>query len=227
MLRLCRSTNRRSARKSSWRLRVWSGIGFVAFHMYGNLKIFAGAAYFNAYSEGLREIGSPIFGHTHLLWVMRLVLVGSVLLHVWAAVSLVRKARAARSTRYEVTRTIQADYAAKTIRLGGIVLLLFVIYHLMHFTWGTPGIHNDFIHGDPYHNVVAGFQFLPATIFYLVAVTALGFHLYHGTWSMVQTLGFLNQQYDRPVRMLGLLLALVIAIGFAAVPVAILVGVIP
>lgn len=202
------------------------GIGFVFFHMYGNLKIFLGAAYFNEYAEGLRELGAPIFGHTHILWVLRIVLLASVVLHVWAAVSLYRQAKKARSTNYAVKRTVAANYASKTIRWGGLVIFLFVIFHLMHFTWGTPGIHPDFVYGDPYHNVIVGFQFWPATLFYLLAVVALGFHLYHGTWSMIQTLGFLSSRYDTAVRFFALALAIIIAGGFSLVPLAVMFGIV-
>lgn len=202
------------------------GIGFIFFHMYGNLKIFYGAAYFNAYAEGLRELGAPIFSHTHLLWLLRIVLIVSVVLHVWAAVSLYQQARKARSTNYTVKRTVAANYAAKTIRWGGLVLFFFIIFHLMHFTWGTPGVARDFIPGDPYHNVVAGFQSIPTTLFYLLAVLALGLHLYHGTWSMIQTLGFLSSRYDTPVRLFGLALAIIIAGGLALVPLAVMFGIV-
>lgn len=202
------------------------GIGFIVFHMYGNLKIFGGPVYFNEYAEGLREIGHPIFGHTHLLWIGRIVLLGAVLLHVWAAVSLYRQARSARSTSYKMKRTVAANYAARTIRFGGIVIFFFILFHLAHFTWGTPGIHNDFIYGDPYHNVIAGFQNPIVSLFYIIAVVALGFHLYHGTWSMIQTLGLLSSRYDRIVRLAGLALALVVSVGLASIPIAVMAGIV-
>jgi succinate dehydrogenase / fumarate reductase, cytochrome b subunit len=201
---------------------IW--IGFVAFHMYGNLKIFAGAAYFNEYSAGLRSIGGPIFGYTHLLWVARFGLILSIVLHVWAAVSLYQRARKARPRNYEMQRTLQANYAALTIRYGAVVIFFFVLFHLMHLTWGVPGIHDDFQHGDPYRNVVVGFQSIPAVIIYTIAVIALGLHLYHGTWSMFQTLGINNKNYDRLIRGLGWALALVIPIGFIIVPYSVLLG---
>jgi succinate dehydrogenase / fumarate reductase cytochrome b subunit len=201
---------------------IW--IGFVAFHMYGNLKIFLGAAYFNEYSAGLRSIGGPIFGHTHLLWVARIVIVLSIVLHVWAAVSLYRRARTARPRNYEMHRTLQANYAAITIRYGGAVIFFFILFHLMHLTWGVPGVHSQFEHGDPYHNVLIGFQSIPAVIIYTLGVIALALHLYHGTWSMFQTLGINNRNYDRLIRGLGLALALIIPIGFIIVPYSVLFG---
>jgi succinate dehydrogenase / fumarate reductase cytochrome b subunit len=204
------------------------GIGFVFFHMYGNLKAFEGPEYFNAYAEGLRELGAPIFGYSHLLWIARIVLLVAVVLHVWAAWSLYQESQRARSTKYVKHSTLQANPAALYIRFGGVVILIFLILHLMHFTWGIPGVHPDFRPGDAYHNLVVGFQsyaYLPA-IFYIVATIALGFHLYHGAWSMFQTLGLNNHLYTKPLRTLSLVLALVISVGFAAVPLAVMLGII-
>ncbi len=199
------------------------GIGYVAIHMYGNLKMFNGQAYFNSYAHDLREIGAPIFGHLHLLTIARIVLLAAIFLHVWAAVSLYNTARKARPQNYEMKRTVQANYAAKTIRYGGIVLLLFILFHLAQLTWGVVDAGN-FVREDPYSNVVHSFQSLPVTIFYLVALVALGFHLYHGTWSMFQTLGLLNRKYDPYVRGFAALLAVVIPLGFATVPLAVTFG---
>jgi succinate dehydrogenase / fumarate reductase cytochrome b subunit len=201
------------------------GIGFVIVHMYGNLKVFIGAEYFNTYSEGLRGLGAPIFGHTHLLWISRMVLLAAVVLHVWAAWSLYQDSQRARSVEYIKHTKIQATVAALYIRVGGVILFIFIILHLMHFTWGVPGVHPDFSQTDVYRNLVIGFRsygYLPA-IFYLVAMTALGFHLYHGTSSLFQTLG-LNQSNTKPLRALSLCLAIVIAVGFAIVPLAVMFG---
>jgi len=199
-------------------------IGFVILHMYGNLKAFEGPEYFNAYAEGLRAFGAPIIGHEHFLWVIRLVLLASVGLHIWSAWELTRQRQAGRPVGYVKYTKLEANYANLTIRWGGVVIFLFIIYHLMHFTLGTPGIHPDFRPGDVYHNLIIGFRSIPVAIFYILAVLALGFHLYHGTWSMFQTLGFNNQVYDRPLRVLGLALALIITIGFISVPIAVMTG---
>lgn len=203
------------------------GIGFVILHMYGNLKVFGGPEYFNAYSEGLRGLGAPIFGHTHLIWIGRLVLLAAVVLHVWAAWSLYQESTHARAVKYIKHTKIQASVAALYIRVGGVILLIFIIFHLMHFTWGVPGIHPDFSETDVYRNLVVGFSsygYLPA-IFYLVAMTALGFHLYHGTASLFQTLG-LNDHDAKPLRVFSLCLAIVVAAGFAIVPLAVMFGLI-
>ncbi len=198
---------------------IW--VGFVFFHMYGNLKVFLGLEYFNEYAEGLRTIGAPIFGHLHLLTVARLGLIVAVVLHVWAAVSLTRAAQVARPQRYSTWKATQATFSSMTMRYGGLAILLFLIYHLMHFTWGTPMINNAFVSGDPYTNVYNGFQYGLVVLIYLLGVTALGLHLYHGTWSMFQTLGLNNRTYTRMIRVIALLLSLVISVGFAIVPLSI------
>ncbi|MCB0214235.1 MAG: succinate dehydrogenase cytochrome b subunit [Anaerolineae bacterium] len=206
------------------------GIGFVIGHMYGNLKAFAfmgGPEYFNKYAEGLRELGAPVFGHGHLLWIVRLVLLACIVLHVWSAYTLYQDSNRARSTSYAQHKTLQATVASLYIRIGGLLLFIFIIFHLAHFTWGIPGIHPHFVHGEVYDNVVYGLQsyfYLPA-IFYLIAMVALGFHIYHGAWSMFQTLGLNNRTYTQPLRALSLTLAIIIAGGFSLVPLAVIFGI--
>lgn len=202
---------------------VW--LGFVFFHMYGNLKIFGGPIYFAEYAEGLRHLGAPVFGHLHLLTVLRIVVFAALIVHVWAAISLTRQAQKARSTKYEKKRTVEASYASVTMRYGGTMIALFVLFHLADLTWGVEALSPGFDRHDPYANVISTFQSPIAVFFYLLALVALGFHLYHGNWSLLQTLGFLNRKYDRIVRIGGLLLALVITIGFAIVPLAVMFGV--
>lgn len=203
---------------------IW--IGYVAVHMYGNLKAFDGAVYFNTYAAGLRQLGDPIFGYGHLLMVARVVLVGSLAAHVWAAVSLYNQARTARPSNYEAKRIVQANYASLTMRYGGTVLLLFILFHLAHLTWGVPGIHNNFSHGNAYANLVYGFQSLPVVLIYLVALVALGFHLFHGTWSLFQTLGISNRSIEPALRAVAWVLAIGVPVGFAVVPVAVQLGII-
>jgi succinate dehydrogenase / fumarate reductase cytochrome b subunit len=201
---------------------IW--IGYVVMHMYGNLKAFQGSEYFNEYAEGLRHLGSPIFGHLHLLTIARIVLVASIFIHIWAAWSLFVKAREARPQTYATRRVVQANYASITMRYGGVVIVLFVLYHLAHLTWGINGVHSDYVRGDAYHNLIVGFSSLPVVIAYLVALVALGFHLYHGAWSMFQTLGLNDGNWDRALRGLAWILAIVVPVGFAAVPIAIQLG---
>jgi succinate dehydrogenase / fumarate reductase cytochrome b subunit len=203
---------------------VW--IGFVFFHMYGNLKVFEGAEYFNHYAEGLRTLGAPIFGYGQLLWLARIVLLISMAAHVWAAFTLFQESQRARSTKYMRHHNLQANPAALYIRFGGVAIFAFILLHLMHFTLGN--LHPDFIPGDAYHNLVVGFQsyyYLPA-ILYIIVMIIIGFHLYHGAWSMFQTLGLNNQAYNGPLRVFSLVLSVVIAVGFAIVPLAVILGVV-
>jgi succinate dehydrogenase / fumarate reductase cytochrome b subunit len=203
---------------------IW--IGYVVMHMYGNLKAFQGAEYFNHYAEGLRHLGEPIFGYLHLLTIARIVLVVAIVAHIWAAAALYQQARAARPANYATRRVVQANYASLTMRLGGVVLLLFILFHLAQLTWGVQGFHDDFVRGDAYHNLVVSFQAWPVVAIYLVALVALGFHLFHGTWSLFQTLGLMSRDYDGLVRGLAWLLAILVPVGFAAVPLAVQFGLI-
>lgn len=203
---------------------IW--IGYVVMHMYGNTKAFLGSEYFNEYAEGLRVLGEPVFGHLHLLTIARIVLVAAIVIHIWAAYSLWVLAREARPSSYASRRVVQANYASLTMRYGGTVILLFVIFHLAHLTWGISPVHSDYIRGDAYHNLVAGFRSLPVVIIYLVALVALGLHLYHGTWSMFQTLGLNDENWDIALRALSWVLAIIVPLGFAAVPIAIQFGII-
>jgi succinate dehydrogenase / fumarate reductase cytochrome b subunit len=205
---------------------IW--IGFLAGHMYGNLKAFGGPEYFNAYAEGLRTFGEPIFGHAHLLWLARLGLYTALVLHVWSFWQLYQRNEASREINYVVHRKVQADPAALTMRWGGVFILLFIIYHLMHFTFGVPGVHPDFIWEDAYHNLVAGFRsywYIPSIV-YILGMIALGFHLYHGAWSLFQTLGLNSRTYTKLIRGLAWVLAIVLPLGFIAVPVAVMLGII-
>jgi succinate dehydrogenase / fumarate reductase, cytochrome b subunit len=201
---------------------VW--IGYVVAHMYGNLKAFQGSEHFNEYAEGLRYLGAPIFGYLHLLTVARIGLVAAILIHIWAAWSLYVMAREARPTSYASRRVVQANYASVTMRYGGVVILLFVIFHLAHLTWGISPVHPDYIRGDAYHNLIIGFSSVPVVIIYLIALAALALHLYHGTWSMFQTLGLNDSNWDGAYRALALLLAIVVPLGFAIVPLAVQFG---
>lgn len=202
---------------------IW--IGYVVMHMYGNLKAFDGAVYFNAYADGLRYLGEPVFGYRHMLTIARVVLVASLAAHVWAAISLYNQARNARPTDYEAKQIVQANYASLTMRYGGTVILLFILFHLAHLTWGVPGIHNNFVYGDAYSNLIYGFQSIPVVVIYLVALVALGFHLFHGTWSMFQTLGISNRGIEPAIRAVAWVFAIGIPVGFAVVPIAVQLGI--
>ncbi|MEZ4472017.1 MAG: succinate dehydrogenase cytochrome b subunit [bacterium] len=194
-------------------------VGFVTAHMIGNLQAYSGREVFNAYAAFLHGLSGP-------LWVARLVLLGSVIAHVWAAISLVRQNRAARPVRYQVKQTLATTYAAKVMPLGGLILVLFIIYHLLHFTTGhvAPGEFRGW--QDAYHNFVTGFQVPAIAGVYVVANIFLGLHLYHGIWSMLQTLGINHPRYNHWRKRAAAGLAVVVAGGNISFPIAVLAGVI-
>ena len=200
-------------------------IGFVIVHMIGNLKVYQGADAFNHYAEGLRTLGEPFFGYGQLLWILRIILLVAVIIHIVAAVQLVLHSRKARAIGYrKYDGDMVFSYASRTMKWGGLIILGFVIYHLLHLTFGSA--HPDFIPGDVYHNLVAGFQSWPVSIAYVLAMIPLGFHLYHGFWSMLQTFGATNPKVDRIRRPIAAVLALVVVLGNISFPVAVLTGVV-
>ncbi|HSJ14873.1 MAG TPA: succinate dehydrogenase cytochrome b subunit [Longimicrobiales bacterium] len=198
---------------------------FVIGHMVGNLKVYMGPEAFNHYAEGLRTFGAPFFGDMQLLWLIRAFLLVTVVLHIWAAISLSLQSRRARPIGY---RKYQANelvfsYASRTMLWGGLVLIAFIVYHLMHFTIGNA--HPRFVPGDAYHNFVVGFQQWPVSLAYIAAMIPLALHLYHGLWSMLQTLGANNAKYNHLRRPIALGIALVVALANISFPVAVLAGV--
>jgi succinate dehydrogenase / fumarate reductase cytochrome b subunit len=203
-------------------------IGYLLAHMYGNLKVFAGEAAFNSYAHHLRTLGEPILPHTGALWIIRAVLVVSVLAHMYAAFSLWARAQRARGgvLRYNSRRGrtgVQRTYASFTLRWGGIVIALFVVYHLLHLTWNViaPGGPAP----DPYDRVVNGFRIWTVVLAYTVAMVAVGFHLRHGIWSALTTLGANVSSIARKrLNLLAYAVAGVVTIGFLLPPYAIVVG---
>jgi len=197
------------------------GYGFLAAHMIGNLQaypFFGGREALNAYAEFLRS--------THgLLWLARGVLVTAVAMHIVAAYQLTRMSQTGRPVPYVKWNPAGgSDYASRTMRWSGPVVGLFLVYHLMHFTLGNA--HPDFVSGDVYHNFVAGFQVWYVSLFYVVAMLVLGFHLYHGAWSMFQSLGLNNPKYNPWIRKLAALITFVIVAGNISMPLAVLAGII-
>ncbi len=198
--------------------------GFVVLHMLGNLKIFTGAEHFNEYAESLRTLGAPLLGRGQLLWILRAALTLAVVLHILAAYQLTRLNNAARPVSYAKKTRVRSSYAALTMRWGGVVIALFVVYHLLHFTTGD--VHPEFVHGDVYSNVVSGFEVWYVAAFYILAMTALGLHLYHGLWSMFQTLGRGSGPYRDLIRAGAAGAALLVVIGNVSVPIAVLAGIV-
>jgi succinate dehydrogenase / fumarate reductase, cytochrome b subunit len=200
-------------------------IGFVVGHMIGNLKVYQGPVVFNHYAEGLRTFGLPFFSTGQLLWLIRLVLLAALLVHVTAAFQLTLHSRRARAIGYrKYDNDLVFSYASRTMLWGGIIILAFVVYHLLHLTLGTA--HPDFVPGDAYHNFVVGFRSIPVSAAYIAAMIPLGFHLYHGFWSMLQTLGANNPSYNRYRRPVAAGLAVIVVLGNISFPVAVLAGII-
>ncbi len=198
--------------------------GFVLTHMLGNLKLYQGAEKLNAYAEWLREMGAPVLPHEGALWLLRIGLIVAVVAHVAAAYQVTRISQRARPTDYKSRRVLQATYASRTVRWGGVIILLFVIYHLAHLTWGS--VHPDFIYGDVYSNVVSGFKVWWVSAFYIVANLALGLHLYHGLWSMLQTLGVTASGERDWRRTAAAAFAVVVTLGNVSFPLSVLTGVV-
>src|SRR5262245_53688837 len=195
---------------------------WVIAHMLGNLKTFLGPAALNQYAEGLRTIGEPFFPRASLLWIARVVLLLAVGIHIVAAAQLTQLSRAARPVGYRQTPHLELAYASRTMRWGGVIVLLYVIYHLLHMTFGSA--HPDFVAGDVYHNVVAGFRVWPVTLVYVIATAALMLHLYHGVWSALQTLGASQPRLERLRRVGSALIAIALFVGFVSVPIAVAAG---
>jgi succinate dehydrogenase / fumarate reductase cytochrome b subunit len=194
-------------------------VGFVLGHLAGNLQIYLpnGREAMNAYGEFLRH-----FLHGGAIWIARATLLAAVVLHIWAATSLTLSNRAARPEGYRERTWTESTYASRTMRWSGVIILAFVIYHLLHFTFGT--VHPNFVPGDVYHNFIVGFQSLPVSIFYIVAMVLLCMHLWHGVWSMCQTLGLSHPRYRRWARAAAWAIALVVLIGNVSFPVAVQAG---
>ncbi|MCZ6726512.1 MAG: succinate dehydrogenase cytochrome b subunit [Acidobacteria bacterium] len=198
--------------------------GFVLGHMIGNLKLYLGPESINHYAEWLRDVGSPLLPHGGLLWIARVGILAAVGVHILAAWQLTMINRRARPIDYAGRRVVRATYASRTMRWGGVLILLFVIYHLAHFTWGFTWAHPDFVAGDVYHNVVAGFRVWPISAFYIVAQAALALHLYHGLWSLFQSLGWSQANLNPWRRTFAKVFATLIFIGNVSFPISVLVG---
>ena len=191
--------------------------GFVIGHMLGNLQVFIGANQMNAYAALLKA-------NAALLWGVRIVLLVAVILHIVAAIQLTRMSQRGRPEGYHYKDVIQADYAARTMRWSGPIIAVFVVYHLLHFTTGN--VHPQFDVHDVYRNVISGFRVWPVALLYIIAMIALAFHLWHGVWSMFQTLGLINPKSDKIIHRLAAIATLAIVIGFISIPMAVLAGLI-
>ncbi len=189
---------------------------YLVGHMLGNLQIFLDPDQIDRYAHLLHA--SPAF-----LWGVRLVLLFCLGVHVVAAVQVWLQSRQARPVKYKVYNPPGVDYASRTMVWSGPIVAAFIVYHLLHLTVGS--VHPDFAHLSPYHNVIVGFQQTPVAIAYIVALLLLALHLYHGLWSLFQTLGIDNARYRGLRRPFAIMITVVVAAGFLSVPLAVMTGV--
>ena len=202
-------------------------VAFLIGHMAGNLQVFIGPARMNAYAAFLQGLGE-------LLWLVRLVLFVALVLHVLMAWQLTQIKRQARPIGYEQRSPQVSTLASRSMRWGGVLLLVFIVFHILHFTTGTvfpaastpDAMYPAFSHGDVYGNVIAAFRTPWVTAFYVVAMLFLLLHLFHGAWSSVRTLGLVRPSVDPQQRRVATVIAVVVWLGFSVIPVAVLLGVI-
>ena len=195
--------------------------GFVAVHLIGNLQIYippdpvTGRYKIDEYGEMLHRLGG-------ILWVARLALLGSAILHIWAAIQLQRQSNAARPIAYQKKDNAHSSYASRTMIWSGPIIGAFIVYHLLHFTGGQ--LHPDFKFLSVHHNVVAGFKDPVASLCYIAAMAMLGTHLYHGLWSMFQSLGVSHPRYTPAIKLFAKLAAAILVLGNISIPISVMVG---
>jgi succinate dehydrogenase / fumarate reductase cytochrome b subunit len=194
---------------------------YLIAHVVGNLKVFAGRESFNSYSEWIRTVGEPAVPNQTVLTIVRFVLIIAVVAHFWAAVSLWRQAKRARPQAYVTKKAVAQSYASRTMRWGGVIVLLFIVWHILDLTTGTVNPDGD---ASPYDRLVASFSNPFSTAFYVLALILLGMHLRHGIWSATQTLGQSNKRRERTVNAFAIAFSTVLIAGFLLVPLSVLFG---
>ncbi len=200
-------------------------MGYVLAHMIGNLKIYQGQEDFDRYAEFLRELLYPIVPESGTLWLMRLALIAAFVLHIVAAAQLTAMNRRARPDAYRAKRDyVAADFAARTMRWTGVIVLLFVVYHLadLTFHWVNPAADG----ATPYERLVASFSNPLVAGFYLVSNLALGVHLYHGGWSLFQSMGWNNRRFNHWRRSFAIAFAVIVTVGNLSFPLAVQLGIV-
>ncbi len=189
--------------------------GFLIVHMVGNLQVFLGPERFNAYSAMLHSLGG-------MLWLARLVLIASAILHVWSAYVLWRTSATARPVAYVKWTPDASSYASRTMRITGPLVGAYIVFHILHLTMGTAVPHFD--PHNVYANVITGFKHPAVSGSYIVAMLLLTFHLYHGAWSFLQTLGVNHPKYNGLRQKAAISLAVLIGLGFLTIPISVLAG---
>lgn len=198
-------------------------MGFVFAHMVGNLKMYLGAEHLDEYAHFLRTLLHPLMPDEVMLWIMRLGLMGALLLHLHAAITLTQMNRRARTVSYQSKRDyIAANFASRTMRWSGVIVLCFIVFHLVDLTIGKGGA--TFTYGEVYANVDASLSRPLVAGFYIVANLLLGIHLYHGAWSIFQSLGVNNPRYNVARRRFAQAFAATVVVGNVSFPIAVLAG---
>jgi succinate dehydrogenase / fumarate reductase cytochrome b subunit len=191
--------------------------GFLIAHMLGNLQFFLGRAVMNHYAETLH-------GNPALLWTVRIVLLVSVILHIWSSIQLTLIKKQARPVGYIKRGNVQASVASRTMIWSGVVILAFVVFHLLHLTTGT--VHPQFVPLDAYDNLIYGLRVVPVALFYIVSMILVGMHLSHGIWSMFQSIGFSHPKYTPLIKKFAAVFSWLLIAGFISIPIAILAGIV-
>jgi succinate dehydrogenase / fumarate reductase cytochrome b subunit len=203
--------------------------GWIFLHMIGNLKVYLGAEHMNEYAHFLKHMLTPAVPEMGMLWLSRIVLLVAVIFHIHSAYALTMMNREARPIGYQNRDFVKASYASRTMRWGGVIILLFVIYHILHFTTGQahPNFSRDAAGNvDVYRNFVTGFSVWWVSAIYIIANLALGLHLYHGVWAMFGSLGLTNRRFEAWRRNFATVFALLITLGNVSFPLAVLTGIV-
>lgn len=204
-------------------------VGFVIGHMLGNLKFFGGLDpvtgqhTLDHYGHMLRVFASDFVGDYTFLWIVRIVLLAALFLHVLTVILLTRQNRKARAGSYSEIDYQSATFSSRSMLIGGLFLLAFVVLHILHFTTGD--IHfQGFTYGEVFNNVVKAFSLWYVVVAYIFAMVWLALHLYHGAWSMFQTLGLDSPGWNNGLRTGAKVLAVILFLGFCSVPIAVYFG---
>jgi succinate dehydrogenase / fumarate reductase cytochrome b subunit len=203
-------------------------VGFIIGHMVGNLKLYLpahdGIPALDHYAHGLRTLGDPFLGEGQFLWLFRGIIIIAAALHIWAAISLKMKSNAARPVGYKKSTYQESNAASRTMIWGGVLLLIFVVFHILHFTTGDVAPGFEFEYGAVFNNVTGGLGQPVVAAFYVLAMISLAMHMYHGVWSMLQTLGANHPRYNSLFHRIALAVAIIVALGNISFPVAVLTG---
>jgi succinate dehydrogenase / fumarate reductase cytochrome b subunit len=191
--------------------------GFVVGHMLGNLQMFESKEHINAYSRFLHNLGE-------LLWLERGAMLLAIALHITATVQLALRSKSARPIGYSRRQAINSSYASRTMYWSGPIVLAFILFHLLQFTAGYIHPESQFIPGDVYHNVVAGFQVWWVSAWYIFAIILLGLHLSHGLWSMFQSVGLAHPRISPYLKIAAKATAIIIVLGYISIPISVLLG---